>query len=195
MVFRDRSYSVLLVCGKGKFDEQVMRFLPYNEFYPVKKINALSEARRELIEKTYDIVIVNWQASDSEGKNFACDMAGKGKGAILLMVDNERYDGIYFDVVSLGVFCIPRRLSGGEFSAALRMICSSIEKEAGERKKQRSVEEKMAEIRLVNKAKWVLIEKRGMTEDEAHKYIERYAMDRRISKTRAAEDLLKEKKM
>ena len=195
MVFRDRSYSVLLVCGKGKFDEQVMRFLPYNEFYPVRKMNALSEARRELIERSYDIVIVNWQASDSEGKIFACDMAGKGKGSVLLMVDNERYGDIYFDVVSLGVFCIPRRVNGVEFSAALRMICSSIEKEAGEKKKQQSVEEKMAEIRLVNKTKWALIEKQGMTEEEAHKYIERYAMDRRIGKAKAAEELLKEKNM
>ncbi len=193
MVFRDRSYSVLLVCGKGKFDEQALRYLPFNEFYPVKKVNGLNEARRELLERSYDIVIVNWQSSDAEGKKFACDMAGRGNASLLLMVENDRYDDAYFDVVSFGVFCIPRRISGAEFSAVLRLICSSIEKEAGEKKKQLSVEEKMAEIRLVNRAKWTLIEDRGMSEEEAQKYIERFAMDKRISKSRAAEEVLKSK--
>ena len=49
----------------------------------------------------------------------------------------------------------------------------------------------MAEIRLVNKAKWALIEKKGMTEEEAHKYIEHMAMDERITRKEAAEKVLK----
>ena len=189
MVFRDRCYSVLLVCGKGKFDEAAGRYLPFNEFYPIKKIYSLSEARRELLERSYDIVIVNWPVSEAEGKRFACDM--KGKASVLLMVSKDRYDDIYFDVVSLGVYCIPRQINGAEFTAALRLLCSGIEKTAGEQKKQVSVDEKMAEIRLVNKAKWALIEKKGMTEEEAHKYIEHMAMDERITRKEAAEKVLK----
>ena len=39
-------------------------------------------------------------------------------------------------------------------------------------KKSLSIEEKMAEIRLVNKAKWFLISELSMSEPEAHRYIE-----------------------
>ena len=49
----------------------------------------------------------------------------------------------------------------------------------------------MAEVRLINRAKWALIEQRGMTEDEAHKYIERQAMDRRLNRRVIAEEILK----
>lgn len=38
--------------------------------------------------------------------------------------------------------------------------------------KTATIEERMAEIRLVNRAKWALIDKQGMTEQEAHRYIE-----------------------
>ena len=190
MVFRDRSYSVLLVCGKGKFAEQIDKYLPYNEYYPVKKIHALSEARRDLLERSYDISIVNWPASESEGKRFVCDIAGKDKAAILLMVGRDVYDEVYFDVVSLGVSCIPRQISGSEFSMSLRLLCSEIERLSGEQKKQLSLDEKMAEIRLVNKAKWALIEKKGMSEEEAHKYIEKLAMDERMTRKVAAEKVL-----
>ena len=48
----------------------------------------------------------------------------------------------------------------------------------------------MAEIRLVNRAKWVLIEQLKMTENEAHKFIERQAMDRCVTRRTIAETIL-----
>ena len=56
--------------------------------------------------------------------------------------------------------------------------------------RQASVEEKIEEIRLVNKAKWQLIECLRMTEAEAHRYIEKQAMDQRVSKREIAESII-----
>lgn len=53
-----------------------------------------------------------------------------------------------------------------------------------------TVQEKMKEIRIVNRAKWVLIEVLKMTEEDAHRYIEKQAMDRCISKTAVAENII-----
>ena len=39
--------------------------------------------------------------------------------------------------------------------------------------KSASLEEKMKEIRTVNRAKWILIEQLKMTEPDAHRYIEK----------------------
>ena len=189
MVFRERSYSVLLVCCEGQFDTKAPDYLPCNEYYPVRKIHSLSEARRELLDRSYDIVIVNWP-KDADGKRMAVEVAEKGRSAVLLMADRKDYDDIYFDVVSFGVFCIPKQINGAEFERALRLVCSGVEKVLGVQKKQLTVSDKMEEIRLVNKAKWTLIEKKGMSEDEAHKHIERLAMNERISKKEAAERVL-----
>ncbi len=48
--------------------------------------------------------------------------------------------------------------------------------------KTATLEEKMEEIRLVNRAKWILIDQLKMTENEAHKFIERQAMDRCVTR-------------
>ena len=45
-------------------------------------------------------------------------------------------------------------------------------------------------MRVVNKAKLVLINKKKMSEDEAHRYIGKLAMDNGISRGRAAERIL-----
>ena len=54
-----------------------------------------------------------------------------------------------------------------------------------------SIEEKMEEIRLVNRAKWLLIENLKMTESDAHHYIEKQAMDRCSSKKEIALGIIK----
>ena len=49
----------------------------------------------------------------------------------------------------------------------------------------------MEEIRIVNKAKWILIDREHMTEEEAHRYIEKTAMDMCVSKRTIAEKIIK----
>lgn len=54
-----------------------------------------------------------------------------------------------------------------------------------------TIEEKMEEIRLVNRAKWLLIRELHMDEPQAHRYIEKQAMDRCVSKRTIAEEIVK----
>ena len=58
-------------------------------------------------------------------------------------------------------------------------------------KKTLSIEEKMAEIRIVNKAKWILISELKMDEPNAHRYIEKQAMDQCITKREVSENIIR----
>ena len=49
----------------------------------------------------------------------------------------------------------------------------------------------MKEIRIVNRAKWLLVSELKMTEPDAHRYIEKQAMDRCVSKRQIAEEIIK----
>ena len=53
-----------------------------------------------------------------------------------------------------------------------------------------TLEEKMAEIRLVNRAKWLLIDKKKIDEPEAHRYIEKQAMNRCVTKVQIAREII-----
>ena len=64
----------------------------------------------------------------------------------------------------------------------LRLLCITRERLRGMEKKAVTLQEKMEEIRLVNRAKWLLIEELKMTEQEAHRYIEKQAMDRCVQR-------------
>ena len=49
----------------------------------------------------------------------------------------------------------------------------------------------MEDIRLVNRAKLLLIEQLKMSESEAHRYIEKRAMDTCVKRRKVAEDIIK----
>lgn len=50
--------------------------------------------------------------------------------------------------------------------------------------------DKLKEIRTVDRAKCLLIQYQQMTEKEAHRLIEKRAMDRRVGKLKIAEEIL-----
>ena len=58
-------------------------------------------------------------------------------------------------------------------------------------KKTLSLEDKMQEIRIINRAKWILISELKMTEADSHRYIEKQAMDRCVSKREIAEGIIR----
>ena len=52
------------------------------------------------------------------------------------------------------------------------------------------LEQKITEIQTIDKAKFMLMQYRDMTEDEAHSYVEQYAMNKRKKKSIAALEII-----
>ena len=74
---------------------------------------------------------------------------------------------------------------------ALSWMTTTRERLRGLEKRIQPIEEKMEEIRLVNRAKWVLISELKMSEPDAHLYISRRAMDLCVSKREVAEEIIR----
>ena len=90
-----------------------------------------------------------------------------------------------------GVFTLPKPTSKVIMSQALGWLASARERLRKLEKKTLSVEERMEEIRIVNRAKILLVSELHMTEPEAHRYIEKHAMDTCVPKREIAERIIK----
>ena len=58
------------------------------------------------------------------------------------------------------------------------------------RQENARMQEKIAQVRLVSRAKCCLIEREGMTETDAHRLIEKRAMDTRRDRAEIAQEIL-----
>ena len=102
----------------------------------------------------------------------------------------ELYHEFYDKTVDFGVMTVPTPTSVQVVSQSLDYTRAVIERLKRFNRTVTTVQEKMKEIRIVNRAKWVLINELKMTEEDAHRYIEKQAMDRCISKATVAQNII-----
>ena len=177
MNLQERSYSVLVVSAADRYNTALSSLLPESRYRPVRYVTNVGAARRVCEEQDYDYVLINSPLPDDPGICFAIDAAASRNTVVLLMVRAEFYDSLYDHVVNHGVFVIAKPLSRAVFQQALDWMASAREKLRKLEIRSVSIEEKMAEIRIVNRAKWLLISELHMDEPQAHRYIEKAAMD------------------
>lgn len=191
MVFSERTYGVLVVSASEKFNTAVRTHLPMTDFWPVDFACSVSEARRRLFETEYDLVLINSPLPDDFGVRLATGICLESGAGVLLFVKAALYEDVCSKVTEYGVLTVSKPSSVQVIRQSLRVLCATRERLRRMEERQATVEDKIEEIRLVNRAKWLLIERLGMTEAEAHKYIEKQAMDQRISKRELASNLIK----
>ena len=191
MSLKERVYSVLIVSAAESFNDTLSALLPSSKYSPTHFVSNISAAKRVLAERAFDFVIINSPLPDDVGTRFAIDTANSEESVVLLMVRTELQEEIYDKVAEHGVFVLSKPTSKPTMMTALSWLSSAREKLRKTEKKTLSIEEKMEEIRIVNRAKWLLIGELKLDEPEAHRYIEKQAMDRCISRRTVAVEIIK----
>ena len=191
MELKEQVYSVLLVSYAEKFNNSVIGLLPQSRYRPVHVVRDINSARRELLEKNYDIVLINSPLPDDSGIKFAVDLSLNSNIGILLLLKSENYAELSNKTADYGILTLSKPISAPLLLQTMHLLCGTRERLRRMEKKTATIEDKMQEIRLVNRAKWILIDELKMSEADAHRYIEKQAMDRCISKKQVAENIIK----
>ncbi len=191
MLFKEYTYSVLIASSSAKFVTGIMPLLPENEFAPIETAKSAGEAQRKLLERDFDIVLINTPLTDDFGIRLALDVVADSKAGALMFVKGDIYDEVCDKVCDYGVFTLSKPASSQIVHQLLKNMYAAQERFRRMEKKAATLQEKMEEIRVINHAKWVLIQNMGLTESEAHRLIEKQAMDTRQSKLAVAEGIIR----
>ena len=143
------------------------------------------------MDSGFDLILVNSPLPDDVGADFAAEACAETDAGVLFLVRSELYDETYYRLLPDGVVTVPKPISLQMISQSLRVLCATRERLRSIRQNQATVEEKIEELRLVNRAKWLLIECLHMTETEAHRYITRQSMEQRRGKKEIAESIIR----
>ena len=183
-------YKVLVAGANDKTFALLQTLLPGSSYEPPMRAGSAGEAKRMAMDCAVDIAILNAPMRDEFGTQLAVDLARDNAGVVLL-VPGESYDQVCYQVEDEGVLTLSKPLTQQALQSAIRLATALRGKLLRMDQKSRALQEKMADIRTVNRAKWLLIEQLRMTESEAHYYIERQAMDMRLSRREVAENIIR----
>lgn len=183
-------YKVLVAGTNDKTFALLQTLLPGSSYDPPLRAGSAGEAKRMALDYAVDIAILNAPMRDEFGTQLALNLARDNVG-VLLLVPGESLDGVRDQVEDEGVMTLSKPLTRQTLEMGLHMITALRGKLLQMDRRNRALQEKMTDIRTVNRAKWLLIEQLRMTESEAHFYIERQAMDTRLSRREVAENIIR----
>ena len=148
------------------------------------------ETRQALSASPVDIVIINSPLPDCSGVELSLELAESTMG-ILLLTKPEQYESISAKVEDRGILTLSRPVSAKALYTAVKLLIAVTARLSRMEKKNQSLQDKMTDIRRVDRAKWLLIQHHNMTEQDAHYYIERQAMDTRLSRREIADSIIR----
>ncbi len=149
-----------------------------------------AEARRRMLESDFELIVVNSPLPDEFGHELCATAVEKTDAGVVLLVKAAAAEQLLTPMSEQGVLLVSKPFSNTLFLQAIHMAAASNHRLQFLRQENNRAQEKLAQVRLVSRAKCCLIERERMTEAEAHRYIEKRAMDTRRDRTEVAQEIL-----
>ena len=183
--------SALIVSSTENGRQFIAGLLKSNSIQYVTVVSSGNEARRLLLDTSFNLIVINSPLQDEFGHELALQCADCTNSGILMLVKAEMADDISAKVEDYGVFVVSKPVNRQFFFQSLKLVIASYKRVRGLQNENVKLLQKIDEIRLVDRAKCSLIQYLNMTEAQAHRYIEKQAMDLRITRREVAENILK----
>ena len=179
-------HTVLVVTKDNKISSQVSAML-VAPLFDTQIGSDFNEARRICSERNFNIILVDF--ADGEGTDFAIDISDS-TSTTLLLTPTQFFEQISYKVEGYGILTITSPFDQFYFYNMIKVAIAVQYKVQVLSSQTTKLKVKMEEIRVVNRAKMLLMQNLNMTEADAHRYIEKEAMDRCIKKTAVAEQVI-----
>lgn len=183
--------STLVVSHAGKSIDFFMEMLASAQINYVVGISTCGEARRLLLEREFDLVLINTPLKDEMGEKLSRHISSKGVSQVIIIVAVEYYDVISAYCENDGVLTISKPINKTVLWSAIKLVKATQNKIKRMHSENNKLKQKIDDMRIINRAKCILISYMNMNENESHRYIEKQAMDMRMSKRAVAEGILK----
>lgn len=182
--------SAILVCDAPKGVAFFRDFLIQNGCESVAVADNGAEARRRLVDMEYDVCLINTPLRGESGEELAIDVAEKNCCQVILFVKSELMEEITEYVEDYGIITVEKPISRQMFWSALKLAKVAQKRIEMAHRETAVLQRKLDELKVISRAKCILIGACGMTEEEAHKQIERQAMDQRLTRAEIARKII-----
>lgn len=182
--------KVLLVSSSDNAADVLGRLVLSVKKAGVTAAATADEARQLLVGDGFDLVLVNHPLAGANAADFARQTAREYTCGVLLLCPQAEYEGWAKALAGDGVLVLAKPVVRAGFVQAFYQGLYTRARLARLMDENQKLHLQIEEIKLISRAKAVLIEYLKLTEAQAHHYIEKQAMDLRLTKTEIAQNIL-----
>ena len=183
--------SVLIASNTAGTMGIISSMLKSRSFSRIVSAASGAEARRFMSESEFDLIVIDTPLSDEFGTDLSMHAAEHTSAGIILIVDESRLFDADSSAEDAGVFVLPKPISPEFFYQAAKLLDASRKRILFIEDQNKRLQQQIQEIRVIDRAKLVLVQVLQMTESQAHRYIEKQSMDLRQSRVQTAASILR----
>jgi AmiR/NasT family two-component response regulator len=180
----------LLVSSSEAQTQRISALLTRAHIVPFDHAGSARQALEQFDAGGIDGVLIAEPIAGSSGRELALQLKKRHCMAVLLAAP-EHADTDAALLEQSGVLVLPNDAPESLIVQTIRLLTAvRIQLEQMQHKTEK-LEAKVADIRIINRAKLLLVQHLQMTETEAHKYIEKQAMDTSMRRRTIAENIIR----
>lgn len=182
--------GILIVCSKPELIKELRTLMLQQGYSAAEYSLSANEARRKLDFFEPELILVNAPLQDELGIDLVLDIADKTDAGIIILAKHEHLEEMQYKLEKVGALILPKPINKTTLLQTARFAAQSRKSLRGLKQEKDDLEKRINDRKIIEKAKWILVDKMNMTEPQAHRYIQKRAMDTRISQIKVAEEII-----
>lgn len=139
----------------------------------------------------FDAIIVSAPLRSEFGLNFVTNAAGRTSAPIIVLARADIAEDVQNRIKFTGAFVLGKPFPKSVLAQTVKMATVAGENIARLRQEKTELSRQLEDVKIIDRAKCCLIEYLNLTENQAHRHIQKLAMDTRRSQREIAEDILR----
>jgi len=182
--------GILIVCSRPDLIKELRTLMLRQGYSAAEYSLSANEARRKLDIFEPELILINAPLQDELGIDLVLDISEKTDAGIIILAKHEHLEEMQYKLEKVGALILPKPINKTTLLQTARFAVNSRRSLRGLKLQNDDLERKINDRKIIEKAKWLLVERMNMTEPQAHRYIQKRAMDTRVSQVKIAEEIL-----
>lgn len=139
----------------------------------------------------YDAVIVSAPLRSEFGLNFVAECSKKSGAAIVVLARADIAEDVQSRIKFTGAYVLAKPFPKSVLAQTVKMALLAKENISRLEQEKSELSRQLDDVKIIDRAKCCLIEYLNLTENQAHRHIQKLAMDTRRTQREIAEDVLR----
>ncbi|MCF0105449.1 MAG: ANTAR domain-containing protein [Holdemanella sp.] len=186
--------KALIVSSNKDMFTKLKDAIQSKQFISIQHGTSAIDAKTRLRNEKVDLVILVTPLVDEFGINTARDISHSFDVNVILLVKSDIYDQTVYKLQEERIFVLSTPTNRMMVYQTVNMMHTFIYQLSIRDKEINKLRKKLLDQQKINQAKLILVENYHYTEEKAHKYLEKLAMDNSMTKVMVAQSIIEKAK-
>ncbi len=182
--------TVLIISNSEKSSKMLKDLILSKYSFNINIAHSAEEAKLKILKESYELIIINTPLRDDQDNNLPFFFSKSTIAGIMVILKSNASKALADKLQEEGIITLSNPINPSLFFQGMEAGFTLYKRMVKLKKENIRMQKKLQELQIVFRAKCTLIQHFNFSEEEAHRFLEKRAMDTRESLKETAEYII-----